>query len=532
MRETARARPAADAAGNQGGQAALESLARAARQVSLYGREHPIAVEALGCACRDLMAAAGDKTLGLRVEDDGLMWQGSLLRCEGGPVSRFREAMRERLMAEVWIEPGVGAGELADLLCLLAEDAEEVASSGGPTQRLAERGAGKIRIEEFDFGGTLRESEAMRLESWGQMESQALGPLKRTVESCLRQVRRGAGGGGGAGLGSMLGELDVAGEEESAAGDVKGARAEALARAVARLIQEGGSAALAGGRASWTAWRQEVARNMAALSPEWSARIFRAPVGESGEELDMLAVLARELEPEQCVSLVLDHPDSIRLERSEGLGRALTRIMADPERARAIEPVLRREALMRGCPADVYDNVVGVLMPRVGGAEGEGVGHRGAGPRGTATSEGANGEDMSDLVETTRPGRAKQARMRLLAELVESELTLEQYRSVVGTLVDTAQACAGEQNTEGLVTALQMLYEEASGGDRGEKSRRVVAARALERAGSESVVGCLAAEVERASAGEAGKLITLLGALGERGMRGRRASSIRTTRSG
>ena len=44
---------------NQTGTATLESLARTARQVALYGPNHPIAADSFEQACRDLEGVDG-----------------------------------------------------------------------------------------------------------------------------------------------------------------------------------------------------------------------------------------------------------------------------------------------------------------------------------------------------------------------------------------------------------------------------------------------------------------------------------------
>ena len=63
MRESSPAGASEFALAGPGEIASLESLARAARQVALYGQEHPMAAEALERACHDVSMEARGKKL-------------------------------------------------------------------------------------------------------------------------------------------------------------------------------------------------------------------------------------------------------------------------------------------------------------------------------------------------------------------------------------------------------------------------------------------------------------------------------------
>ena len=512
------ARPSKDRTGEQHGISALESLARAARQVSVFGREHPIAVTALKRACQDLVSELGGETLELRAEEGGLFWRGEPLPAKLGPVPRLRQAMRDRVIAAIGISPEVQPEELVELLDLLAEDVEALAESGGATAWLSRKDVTGVWVEDVDFHQELRESESAWLDAWDEVEPETLRSLTEIVRSCLRTSMRS---GSVPSLQDSEGAVEGAGQTDNGAGDMTTQpedHRERIATAVAMLLQRAGSAARSAGGHQWRAWRRAMAGAVARLSPEWRALVFRGQTNAATPGEDMLAVIAAELSPTLCVSLVLDHPEAIRLERSEDLGRVLRRIMPSPARAAVITPVLRDAAIARGHPAEVYRNVVEVLMSEI---------PRSQGGRETTereeTSPGAEpsaavSEELADLLATTNTEVIRRAMIGTLKELLAQKVTDTQYGAALDALTESAQRCADLEDDGLLMEVLWTLRDQTCGEEEEHSLRRSMATHAIARAGSAAVVRRVARRLATAPADEQDDLIALLGLLGERGL--------------
>jgi len=510
MSSTQLARPSKDQTGQQHGISALDSLARAARQVSVFGREHPIAAAALNRACEDLVSELGGETLELRAEKGGLYWRGEALPAKLGPVSRLRQAMRDRVIAAIGISPEVQPEELAKLLDLLAEDAEALAESGGATAWLLRKDVAGLWVEDVDFHQELRESESAWLDAWDEVEPEALTSLTEIVRSCLRTAMQS---GRAPSLQDSQGAVGGAGDTTAQAGHHR----EKVAAAVAMLLQRAGSAARSAGGHQWRAWRRAMAGAVARLSPEWRALVFRGQTEAATPGEDILAVIASELSPKLCVSLVLDHPEAIRLERSEDLRRVLRRIMPTPARAAVIAPVLRDAAIARGHPAEVYRNVVGVLMSEIPRSHGERETTERQETSPATDLRAAVGEEFADLVATTNAEAIRRAMIGTLKELLAQEVTDTQYGAALEALTASAQRSADLEDDGLLMEALWTLRDEACGEEE-HSVRRSTAAHAIARAGSAAVVRRVTRRLARARADEHDDLIALLGLLGERGL--------------
>jgi len=173
---------------NLAGLAALESLARAARQVVLYGPEHPTAAAALEAARNTWGEESGGVSGEIKAEQHCLLWNEQSLPQNMGPVARLHEAMRERLIACIRFEPEINEEDLAELLHLLSRDPQEVLDSGGAMAAFGASG-GSIYVEDVDFWRELRESEAEWIEACGEVEGAAVDSLTRIFDCCLRTVR-------------------------------------------------------------------------------------------------------------------------------------------------------------------------------------------------------------------------------------------------------------------------------------------------------------------------------------------------------
>ncbi|MBE9566199.1 MAG: HEAT repeat domain-containing protein, partial [Proteobacteria bacterium] len=520
MSNSPRARPVEAAADNQQGIVALESLARGARQVSLYGREHPIAVSALKEACRDLLAESHEGPVEIQAEEGGLLWGGTSLPTHSEHVVRFHAAMRDRLIAVIRFDPDIRPHDLAQLLMLMDEDVERLIAAGGAMRGLAQAGSLSIRIEDIDFTAELRESESAWMESCLELDPDASGGMKDILESCLHTVS--ALGGDGAGDRRQASPLSAEGafSEEAAAAAEASTPEEAVATTIARMIQHTGETAKFVDEHHWQGWLDNTAQRLEALGPEWRARIFRAASDTGRGHLEVLACVARGMYPEACVSLVLDHPDSIRFERSEGLGRVLARIMPDAERANLVEPLLHRSAIAHGVSEEVYQNVVGVLLLEIRSSKEAGHPVLGAGSAPEAGRSARPDEELADLLETTARQAVGISRLQMLLELLESELTVNQYGGVLRLVVDAAQECTERGDAEGLVEILQSLRRQADDATSKDHGKQAMATSALARSGSANVIGLIVNEIEKNKGEVRDELVTLLGHLGDEGMRG------------
>lgn len=511
------ARPSTDRTGPRDAVSALDSLARAARQVSVFGREHPIAAAALKRACEDLVGELGGETLELRADESGLFWRGEPLPTKLGPVSRLRQAMRDRVIAAIGISPEVQPEDLVKLLDLLAEDVEALAESGGATAWLLRKGVTDVWVEDVDFHQELRESESAWLDAWDEVEPEALTSLTEIVRSCLRTSMLS---GSFSSLEDSGGVVEGAGQADDGAGVAttqSGDHRERIATAVAVLLQRAGAGAQSVGGQQWRSWLSAMAGAVARLSPEWRALVFRGRTEGAAAGDDILAAIAAELSPTLCVSLVLDHPEAIRLERSEGLGRVLRRIMPTQAKAAAIAPALREEAIARGHPAEVYRNVVGILISQI---------HQSPGGRETTEREETRpgtappgaGEQLAHLLETVNAETTRRAVIGTLEELLAQEVTDSQYGAALEALTEYAQRRVDLEDDALLMQALRRLRDEARGGSEERSVRRSTAMHAIARAGSAALVQRVTRRLATARPDEQDELIALLGLLGERGL--------------
>ncbi len=494
------------------GAATLESLARTARQVALYGPKHPISIEALAKACLDLEAAAGGKTLEIRAQADGLLWNGVMLARKEGNITRFHEALRARLVVSITISPQVREEDLARLLLMLATDAEELAASGGATRFFGDSAASSIRVNEVDFSQDVLVSEDVWRKLSAGLDPEDASGLRRLIASCARD--------------SAPGEI-TAGSMSGAAHEVDretGSAEEVVAVGLARLIQQAGETTYFENQTKWREWRQTMARQLSALNPRWRSLIFRAPVGALSSECpDMLALIASEMEEADCVSLVLDHPDSIRAERSDMLAIALDRILADRNRRKSIEAALHKQALAQGVSEAVYQNVVGLLVARIEGK----IGPEPQGPSFQPKVHRLDSApvleqvelDLSDLLLTIDTEAVRRSRVFMLEESLSAQLTISQYGTVISLLTKSAEECAARDDVEALMSVISALGAEASQQSGQDASRRAVAGGALARCSTEQAVACLTNHLSDAPADIKKQIISLLGLLGEPGLR-------------
>ncbi len=496
------------------GAATLESLARTARQVALYGPQHPISIEALAKACLDLEAAAVGNTLEVRAQADGLLWNGVPLERKEGNVTRFHKALRERLIVSVVFYPQVREGDLARLLLMLAMDAEELAAGGGATSFFGDSAAFSIRINEVDFSQDVLVSEDVWRKLSSGLDPEDASGLRKLIASCTRN--------------SVSGEVSAAGSMVGAAAQEAdretGSAEEVVATGLARLIQQAGETTYFENQMKWREWRQTMARQLSALNPRWRSLIFRAPVGTLSSECpDMLALIASEMEEADCVSLVLDHPDSIRAERSDMLAIALDRILADRNRRKSIEAALHEQALAQGVSEAVYQNVVGLLVARIEGKLGPELQGPSFQPKvhrlDTTPVIDQTEQDLSDLLRTINSEAVRRSRVFMLEESLSAQLTISQYGTVISLLTKAAEECAARDDVEALLSVIASLGFEAGQQSGQDASRRAVAAGALARCSTDQAVTCLINHLVDAPADVRKQIISLLGLLGESGLR-------------
>ncbi len=458
-------------------------------------------------------AARGDQAgqgLELRADGDRLLWRNAPLPAAHLQVAWLREAMHQRLIATIGFRAPIHLEEVARLLVVLAEEPKALVSAGGAMRvfSLTERPSNSVRVEDVDFARELRESEDAWLDYCEEIEPDAAQPLSEVVQYCLGMQKWGRVRA----LHAPIGRLPVG--VDASYGEDRPPR-ELLAEAVARLIQQAGEKAVFEDEEDRRAWQLDMLHRLSALGPEWRAHVFRSSSGPSSGQPDMLALIAREMPPEDCVSLVFDYSGAINRERSGGLRLLLSRIMSDPERATAIEPLLRAAAIRAGIDEQVYRNVVGMLMlelslspdsPQASGAPGAA-----SASAGEASAE----EDLSDLLATTDATSVHRSRVHMLTEIVELDLPITQYVALLRLLVDAAEQSAGHGDAvslrEGLST-LRRLSEVAEG------SRQTMAASSLSGAGTPGVIAALFASAEESPAEEQAETLELLGVLGDAGV--------------
>ncbi len=513
MGSSAKAETLASRSAEGSGTATLETLARTARQVALYGPDHPIAVEALSQACRDLEAAAHGGKLVVRAEPDALLWNETRLAGSDGNVARFHSAMRDRLIATVEITGPVRPSDLAQLLCLLAEDLEELASDGAALDALRGNAGAGVRITRVDFAGEMLVSEAVWQQLSQGVKPADTGSLRKLIACCASRLPPDGATATAKGASSAA-VPDPDRDEDSAE--------EVVAGGIARLIQQAGEACYFGDQGEWQAWRNAAAAQLSSLSRRWRSAIFRAPAGVSSECPDMLSLIAMEMDESDCVSIIMDHPDSIRADRSDMLALALDRILADRNRRKSIEAALHARAVEQGVPEAVYQNVVGLLVSRIDGKPPPDPQSSSLESSSSAWAESlaaAREDDIEDLLQTTEDESVWHSRLCLLLESLHAHLTISQYGTVISLLTKAADECAGRAHLEGLVCVLSALGGEAGGGDGRDPSRRAVAAGALARASTDRVVTFLVGKLDDASEEVRSSIIEMLGLLAGPGLR-------------
>ncbi len=511
MSFSARARAPDSESADQTGTATLESLARTARQVALYGPNHPIAAKSLEEAGRDLEGAAGGDRLEVRAQADGLIWNGTPLPSRDPNVARFHAAMRDRLIASIEIIPRVRSGDLARLLLVMASDAEEVAASGGVLEVFGLDGGASIRISEVDFTSDVLVTEGIWRQLTAGVDPEDTGSLRQLIASCAHSLSAEDAGATAKSAGVAAAE-ETDREDESAQ--------EVVAAGIARLIQRAGEACYFTDKKKWEEWRDATARQLAGLSPRWRSVVFRAPAGVSSEYPDMLSLLAAQMNESNCVSLVLDHPDSIRAERSDMLALALERILADPSRRNSIEAALHERALEQGVPEAVYQNVVGLLVSRIEGKQGPepqaASFHSKIGP--VSSMPTGSEDDIDDLLRTTDAEAVRRSRLCMLQESLDAHLTISQYGTVISLLTKATEECAAKSDLDGLISVISALGREAGSETGRDPSRRAVASSAVARASTEQLVSALAEGLEDAPEDGVETIIDAMGLLGEPGM--------------
>ena len=318
MPHTVATRPAGAEVADQKGLSVLESLARAARQIALYGPDHPIAARALQDAWRDTSSATGDHEIVLTVEEHCLLWDGTRAHRGSAHLQRLHQSLRERLVASVRFTGRLDPAGLSRLLLILAEDSTLLISSGGVMRAYGPEGPPGVLVEDLDFTQELRECEASWVELCEEVDPKAVAPLREILESCLHIVRSTSEDG-------TLAQMRETLAEEPEEGDLLASPLEAIAATIASLLQSAGEIAIHLGSAQRQAWESSILRQFDALGPHWSAHIFRAATVVTPGSPDILALLARQLETGRCVAMILDYPGGIVTERSEGLSLALRR---------------------------------------------------------------------------------------------------------------------------------------------------------------------------------------------------------------
>jgi HEAT repeat protein len=125
-------------------------------------------------------------------------------------------------------------------------------------------------------------------------------------------------------------------------------------------------------------------------------------------------------------------------------------------------------------------------------------------------------EDLSDLLETTTPDAVGSARVTMLLESLESDLTVNQYGSVLHLLTEAVEERRALADSNLLLEALAAIAREAGQGR--DKARRTMTASTLARSISADTVAYLSAEMAGASTAKQSEILALLGWLGRRGM--------------
>jgi len=515
MSQARTARPSA-AEPSQRGLAALESLARASRQVALYGPEHPMAVGAIEDACQKWSEEAGGQTAEVRADETGLLWNGQPLPQDSGSASRMCETMRERLIAAIHFDPQVRREELVRVLLLLAEEPQRLAELGGAGKVLG-REAKSIRLEALDVGRGLAGSEAEWIGEAEEVGEAAAESLAEIVRFCRASAEGEAGR-------RRWGERPAGARpaQDSAGGVGKGGPpatgAEAVSARVAQYIQVSGEAAGRGGPEGWEQWRADIVEHLGKLTPEWRAGVFRAPTEITPGEPDMLELIAGGMSAEECASLVMDQPGAIRSEPSRNLALVLSRILPDEERRKVVAPLIRRQAVLSGISEAAYDNTVGPLMPRKRDEARRRVALRPEEAAGKGAPSREDESGLAELLATTSPEAVGRSRLETLFELMEAGLDRGRRERLFDVLAKKARRLGEEGDSDQLLMVLQRLRRAAEAGPEHPEESRAAARRALAASGTARVVASVREALDGASGEKADELISLLARLKEKGL--------------
>ena len=492
------------------GSAAIEALARAARQLGLYGTDHPIAETAVREAWRELTAAAERSGVELRVEETGLRWNHEPAPGESSHLQRLHQSLRDRLVATVKFTRTLEASELTRLLVVLAEDPQLLLSAGGVMQAVGPLSAEGLLIEDVDFDRDVRACEGAWIGVCPDLDPEVMDPLRGILESCLHLVRA-------TGESRTLEEIRLAMSELAPAdpGDPNSAT-EAVAGSIAALLQAAGEIAVHTSSANLQQWQVVVLRHLEALGSRWSAFIFRAPVQVSQDNSDMLALLTRQMTFGARIALVLDYPGSIATERPEGLALLLERLFSDPEDAPALARALHDRAVAQGVPEELYRNVVGMLMPDLGKQRRAGEVLRTE--RADAVPPAAAPPlSFADLLKSLEPGRMRRSRAYLLLDMLNADLVGNHYPVVVNSVLEILRTSTQEGDAELLIPLLEQLLKDAEEAGQPDSSRRAIAKDVLLGSADVDMMALLLRELDRRSPEQRSEVLRLVGQLGNTG---------------
>jgi len=71
---------------------------------------------------------------------------------------------------------------------------------------------------------------------------------------------------------------------------------------------------------------------------------------------------------------------------------------------------------------------------------------------------------LQDLIASAEAERVRDSRIHMLAELLDTELSVRQYGSVISLLTKAAEECTALGDAEGLLSVLSSLRQEARSG--------------------------------------------------------------------
>jgi len=483
-----------------------EALARAARQIALYGPDHPIAGSALQEARKEV---ATDQAGGeLRVEETGLRWNHEPVPLEGGQVQRLHQSLRDRLVATIKFTPRVEVPDLARLLLLLGEDPQLLLSTGGVMQAFGPTSPDGLIVQDVDFDRDLRECETAWVTACPDLGPETTDPLRGLLTSCLHLVRS-------VGETQTLEEIRRAMAELAPSDPRDPASAtEAVANSIAALIQAAGEIALHTGSTHLQRWQTVILQNLETLGSRWNAFIFRAPVQINQDNPDLLSLLAARMTFGRRIALVLDYPGCIASERSEGLARVLQRLLADSEEAAPLERALHDRALAQGIDEQLYRNVVGSLLPSLTGPRPKGGVLTLGGGR--AVQDTALAAESAHLLATLEPRRLRRSRAFMLLDMLDTKAGASHYGMVMKTIVGVLQASAREGDAELVISMLERLLQE-EGVRRDDPSRLAVVKNALLGSVDQDMMSLLLRELDGRTPEARSGLLRLLGQLGETG---------------